>query len=165
MEISRCQVYKEMAGAVAKPIPLFLPVVRKVRAMMKHAFGTFEVKMTPQPAEENVGAISIGRMALEKQFKGDLLAGSKGHMLAIRTAVDGSAGYVAVEQVTGILHGLNGSFALQHSGTMTRGAPQLTVTVVPDSGTDQLTGIVGKLSIIIADGKHSYDFEYSLPAV
>jgi hypothetical protein len=132
--------------------------------MMKHATGTFKVKMTPQPADENVGAASIGRMALDKQFTGDLVASSKGQMLAIRTVVDGSAGYVAMECLTGTLHGLSGSFALQHSGTMTRGLPQLSVTVVPDSGTDQLTGIVGKLSISIVDGSHLYDFEYSLPS-
>jgi hypothetical protein len=120
--------------------------------------------MTPQPADENVGAASIGRMALDKQFTGDLVASSKGQMLAIRTVVDGSAGYVAMECLTGTLHGLSGSFALQHSGTMTRGLPQLSVTVVPDSGTDQLTGIVGKLSISIVDGSHLYDFEYSLPS-
>jgi hypothetical protein len=99
--------------------------------MTKHACGTFEVKMIPQPAEENIGDASIGRMALDKQFSGDLVASSKGQMLAICTAVDGSAGYVAMEQVTGTLHGLSGSFAMQHSGTMTRGTPQLSVTVVP----------------------------------
>ncbi len=132
--------------------------------MTKHARGTFEVKMIPQPAEENIGDASIGKMALDKQFSGDLVASSKGQMLAVRTAVDGSAGYVAMEQVTGTLHGLSGSFAMQHSGTMTRGTPQLSVTVVPDSGTAALTGIAGTLSITIADGKHSYDFQYSLPA-
>jgi len=83
-------------------------------------------------------------------------------MLAVTTSVEGSAGYVGMEHVTGTLKGHSGTFALQHTGTMTRGAPQLSVTVVPDSGTDQLEGLAGKMQIIIADGKHSYEFDYSL---
>ncbi len=85
-------------------------------------------------------------------------------MLTAGTEVKGSGAYVAIENVTGTLKGHTGSFVLQHSGTMTQGAPQLTITVVPDSGTGQLTGISGKMTITIApDGKHSYDFEYTLP--
>ena len=122
------------------------------------AKGTFEVQMTPQGAKEDVP----GRMSLEKKFFGDLEAASKGEMLAAQTA-DGSAGYVAMERVNGTLQGRKGSFLLQHSGTMTRGAPQLLVTVVPDSGTDQLVGLSGKMEIKLADGKHSYEFEYKLP--
>ena len=133
------------------------------RAMSMHASGTFEVKMIPQPAEEGVGDASIGRMALDKQYHGDLAATGKGQMLAIRTAVEGSAGYVALERVSGTLHGRSGTFALQHSGTMTRGAPQLTITVVPDSGSDELKGLAGTLAITITDGRHVYDFEYTLP--
>lgn len=128
-----------------------------------HASGTFEVKMIPRPAEEGVGDASIGRMALDKQYHGDLEATGGGQMLAIRTAVEGSAGYVALERISGTLHGRSGAFALQHSGTMARGAPQLVITVVPDSGSGELLGLAGKLAIAIADGKHSYDFEYSLP--
>ncbi|GGY28406.1 hypothetical protein GCM10008098_21960 [Rhodanobacter panaciterrae] len=131
--------------------------------MTMHASGTFEVKMTPQPAQDGVGDPGIGRMALDKQFHGDLEAASKGQMLAAGTEVSGSAGYVALERVSGILHGRHGTFALQHSGTMTRGAPQLSITVVPDSATGELLGLTGKLVITIADGKHSYDFEYTLP--
>lgn len=89
-------------------------------------------------------------------------ATSKGEMLSASTSVKGSAGYVAIERVSGTLHGRSGSFTLQHSGTMTRGAPQLTITVVPDSGSDQLKGLAGKMMITIADGKHSYEFEYTL---
>jgi hypothetical protein len=102
-------------------------------------------------------------MTIDKKFHGDLEATSKGQMLTAMSAVKGSAGYVAVERVTGSLNGRKGTFVLQHSATMNRGTPQLSVTVVPDSGTDQLEGLTGKMMIIIAEGKHSYDFEYSLP--
>jgi hypothetical protein len=127
------------------------------------ASGTFEVKVLPQPAEEKVGDPTVGRLSIDKTFHGDLEATSKGQMLAVGTDVKGSAGYVAMERVAGTLHGHAGTFALQHSGTMTRGTPQLSVTVVPDSGTGQLVGLVGKIEIKIVDGKHFYDFEYSLP--
>jgi Protein of unknown function (DUF3224) len=104
-------------------------------------------------------------MAIDKQFHGELEATSMGQMLTAGTSVKGSAGYVAIEKVTGALHGRSGTFVLQHTGTMTRGAPQLTITVVPDSGTDQLVGLSGKMNINIVDGKHSYDFEYSLTEI
>jgi len=136
--------------------------------MTSHAKGTFEVKMTPQtPDDKSVDATigsGIGRFSIDKQFRGDLEATSKGEMLAAGTAVQGSAGYVAMEQVSGTLAGRNGTFALQHTGTMNRGSAQLSVTVVPDSGTGQLEGISGRMDINIADGKHSYDFEYTLAA-
>jgi hypothetical protein len=134
----------------------------KEPSVMNHARGTFDVKMNPQAPEEKVGDPTVGRMALDKQFHGDLEATSKGQMLAVGTEVKGSAGYVAMERVTGTLNGRTGSFALQHSGTMTRGTPSLTITVVPDSGTGELAGISGRMAIEIADGKHSYDFEYTL---
>jgi hypothetical protein len=101
-------------------------------------------------------------MSLDKQFHGDLDATSKGQMLAASTDVKDSAGYVAMESVIGTLQGHKGTFALQHSGTMTRGTLQLSITVVPDSGTGELVGLAGKMTINIVDGKHSYDFEYSL---
>lgn len=131
--------------------------------MTTHARGTFEVKMTPQPAQDGVGDPGIGRMALDKQFQGDLEATSKGQMLAAGTDVSGSAGYVALERVSGTLHGRSGTFALQHSGTMTRGMPQLSIAVVPDSGSGELLGLAGTLAITITDGQHFYDFEYTLP--
>jgi hypothetical protein len=131
--------------------------------MSTHARGTFEVKMTPQPAQDGIGDPGIGRMALDKQFHGDLEATGKGQMLAAGTDVSGSAGYVALERVSGILHGRSGTFALQHSGTMTRGTPQLSITVIPDSGTGELLGLAGTLAITITDGQHFYDFEYTLP--
>ena len=131
--------------------------------MTMHASGTFEVKMVPQPVQDGIGDPGIGRMALDKQFHGDLEATGKGQRRAAGTDVPGSAGYVALERVSGTLHGRRGTFALQHSGTMTRGAPQLSITVVPDSATGELLGLTGKLAIIIADGKPSYDFEYMSP--
>jgi hypothetical protein len=103
-------------------------------------------------------------MSLDKQFRGDLEATSKGQMLAAGTDVEGSAGYVAIERVKGTLDGHSGTFALQHSGMMARGVPQLNITVVPDSGTGQLVGLAGRMTINIDEGKHSYEFEYTLDA-
>jgi hypothetical protein len=130
--------------------------------MMNRAQGPFEVKLKPQPATEGVGDPCICLMSIDKQFQGDLDAVSKGEMLAVRTAIDGSAGYVAMERVTGTIQGRQGSFALQHFGVMTRGTPELKVTVVADSGTGELVGIAGTMKINIDGGKHSYDFEYTL---
>jgi Protein of unknown function (DUF3224) len=127
-----------------------------------HAKGTFDVKVLPL-ADDHAAGAGLGRMSIDKQFHGDLEASSKGQMMSAMSSVKGSAGYVAMERVTGTLLGRKGSFALQHSGTMNRGTPALIVSVVPDSGTDELTGLSGTLTIIIADGKHSYDFEYDLP--
>ena len=132
--------------------------------MSLHATGAFEVKIDPQPPDEKGGGAAIGRMFLDKQFHGDLEATSKGTMLAAGTgAKSSSGGYVALEIVTGSLKGRTGTFVLQHSATMNRGVPQLSITVVPDSGTGRLTGLGGKMNINIIDGKHSYDFEYTLP--
>jgi hypothetical protein len=131
--------------------------------MPQHASGPFEVKIVPQTPDGTFENATMGRMTIDKQFHGDLEATSKGQMLTAMTEVKGSAGYVAIERVTGTLHGRSGTFALQHNGTMTRGVPQLSVTVVPDSGTGQLVGLTGKMTINIAAGKHSYDFEYTLP--
>ena len=132
--------------------------------MTTHINGTFEVKLVPQAHEENVGDPSIGRMSIAKQFFGDLDATSKGQMIAVRTDISDSAGYVAMERVVGTLQGRKGSFALQHSGTMTRGEKQLSVSVVPDSGTDQLTGLSGTMGIEIVEGKHLYTFEFTFSA-
>ncbi len=130
--------------------------------MATHARGTFEVRLDPQPPDDTAEDASVGRMSIDKQFHGDLEATSKGQMLTALTAVTGSAGYVAIERVSGALHGRTGTFVLQHSGTMTRGSQQLSVTVVPDSGTGELAGLAGEMAILIADGTHSYDFEYTL---
>lgn len=126
-----------------------------------HATGSFEVKLLPQAlADADSG---LGRMSIDKVFSGDLQGTSKGEMLSALTAVKGSAGYVAIERVTGTLQGRSGSFMLQHLGTMNRGTPTLTVLVVPDSGTEGLAGIAGSLSINIADGQHFYTLDYTLP--
>jgi hypothetical protein len=129
---------------------------------MNHASGTFEVKVMPQTDDKN-GDPALGRMTIDKQFHGDLEGTSKGQMLTGMTDVKGSAGYVAIEKVSGTLKGRTGTFILQHTGVMNRGVPQLAVTVVPDSGTGQLVDIIGNFKIIIAEGKHSYEFEYTLP--
>jgi Protein of unknown function (DUF3224) len=125
-----------------------------------HAAGTFDVKLTPQPRESENWAPA--RMTIDKQFHGDLEAVGKGEMLSEMTAVQGSAAYVAIERVTGKLRGRSGAFVLQHSATMTRGVPQLSITVVPDSATDDLVGLTGRMAINIEAGKHSYEFEYAL---
>lgn len=133
-------------------------------AHMTHASGAFEVTMTPQPEQGDAGGSTLGRFTLSKRFHGDLEATSEGQMLTASTAVEGSAAYVAVERVTGTLGGHRGSFSLQHTGVMNRGVPELKITVVPDSGTDELTGLAGTMTIDIApDGKHSYRFDYTLP--
>ncbi len=131
-------------------------------ATMNNAHGTFDVKLAPQtPSDPSEGA--VGRMTIDKQFHGDLIASSKGEMLAIMSSsVKESAGYVAMEKVSGALQGRKGSFALQHSGTMNRGVQSLTLTVVPDTGTGDLKGITGAMKIIITDGKHFYDFDYTI---
>jgi Protein of unknown function (DUF3224) len=136
--------------------------VQKEMIVMTRASGTFEVQLKPQAPDENTEDITLGQLSIDKQFQGDLEASSKGQMLTAGTGVQGSAGYVAIERVSGTLHGRSGSFVLQHSGTMTRGAAQLTVSVVPDSGTGELVGLAGTMAITIADGKHSYDFEYTI---
>lgn len=134
----------------------------KEKAVTTHASGSFEVKLTPQAVED--GDAGLGRMSIDKQFHGDLEGTSRGFMLSSATTiVKGSGGYVAMERVTGKLKGRTGSFVLQHSGTMTRGTPQLSVMVVPDSGAGQLEGLTGMMTIKIDAGKHSYNFDYTLP--
>jgi len=129
---------------------------------MIHASGRFDVQLAPLPLHGTAAGPRLARLAIDKQFHGDLTAASKGEMLSAGTLVPGSAGYVAIEQVTGTLHGRSGSFVLQHSGTMNRSAAQLSLTVVPDSGTGELVGLAGAMAIEIADGAHFYSFDYSL---
>jgi len=137
---------------------------QKEAAVPLRATGTFEVKMTPQKPEDAVADTGISRLLSDKQFHGGLEATSKGQMLGFGDPAKGSAGYVAIERVTGSLDGHSGSFALQHSGTMDPGGVHLSVTVVPGSGTGQLAGIAGSMTILIESGKHSYSFDYTLPA-
>jgi hypothetical protein len=126
------------------------------------ASGTFDVKILPLVAAITGDDAPLARLSIDKQFHGDLEGTSKGEMLSSGSPASGSAGYVAIERVTGTLNGREGTFALQHSATMNRGVPSLSVTVIPDSGTGALTGISGSLSITIENKQHSYTFDYSL---
>lgn len=160
--ISLCFCLVLRSAALAhNPTP---QAVQKEAAMATHASGTFEVKITPQTADEIETAAAVGRMSIDKQLHGELEGTSKGEMLVAGTDVKGSAAYVALERVTGTLNGRTGTFVLQHTASMTSSSQQLLITVVPDSGTGQLIGLTGKFTIKIVDKKHFYDFEYSLPA-
>ena len=129
--------------------------------MKNRAVGTFEVKLNPQ---DDGSDTPVGRMSIDKQFQGDLEGTSRGQMLmASSESEKGSAGYVAIEKVTGTLNGRRGTFYLQHNATMNRGIGELNIIVIPDTGADQLTGLTGKMNIIIEAGKHSYEFDYELP--
>ena len=130
-------------------------------AQTRTASGTFDVKLTPVAADSGAPA-AIGRMTIAKQFHGDVDGTSAGQMVAMMTSVDGSAGYVAMEEVRGTLHGRTGTFVLQHSGTMDRGVPTLLVSVVPDSGTGELTGLAGTMTITITGREHRYEFTYTI---
>ena len=128
--------------------------------MVTNAKGRFDVKLTPEV--DNSGDSVVGRMTIDKQFHGDLEGTSKGLMVMAGTSVEGSAGYVAIEKVTGSVQGKNGTFYLQHNGIMNRGDGQLSIVVIPDSGTDELTGLSGTFNIKIDNGEHSYDFNYTI---
>ncbi len=129
---------------------------------MSHAVGTFSVTMKPEQLSEVAALSEIGRMSMDKSYHGQLQARSHGEFLAVRGSETGSAGYVAMERVSGTLDGTSGSFALMHTGVMTRGVPELKVMVVPDSGTGELAGLTGTMKIDIVEGEHHYEFSYSL---
>jgi hypothetical protein len=131
--------------------------------MTSIAKGTFVVNLRPLALEGEPQDSKLGRMSIDKQISGDLIGITKGQMLSAMTETKGSAGYVAIERVEGAMHGRRGTFILQHAGTMDRGNPSLSVTVVPDSGTGDLVGLNGTFRITIAGGEHSYEFAYSLP--
>ena len=153
------------ALAAAQSPPATLPdTSSRTTLVTQHARGTFDVTIAPAPADDYADGATLGRMTLDKRFHGDLDATSRGQMLTALTPVKGSAGYVAIERVTGTLDGRRGTFVFQHSGIMERGAQRLTLTVVPDSGTDALTGLAGAMTIQIASGVHASAFEYTLPA-
>jgi hypothetical protein len=130
--------------------------------MSMHASGAFEVKLNPLPAYNTSADAKLGRMSIDKQFHGGLEGTSQGEMLSAMTDIKGSAGYVAIERVNGTLDGRRGSFVLQHNATMNRGEPFLNIIVVPDSGSGELAGLTGSMKIIIAEGRHSYEFDYAL---
>jgi hypothetical protein len=119
--------------------------------------------VTIAPAAASDDPSDHPRMSMTKHFSGDLDATARGTMLTVTTAIEGSAVYVALERVTGSLGGRSGSFDLVHRGVMTRGAPDLSIMVVPDSGTDELAGLAGTMEIEIRDGRHFYRFDYRLP--
>lgn len=127
--------------------------------MLSVATGTFDVSTTPITEPTAMP----GRFKLEKQFHGDLVGTGQGEMLTAITDTKGSAGYVAIEKVQGTLRGKRGAFVFQHTGTMSRGAQQLSITVVPDSGTGELVGIAGSCAIQVEGKEHRYSFEYALP--
>lgn len=131
--------------------------------MTTRAVGPFEVKLAPQPLSDVAADSGLARLSLDKVFHGDLAGTSRGEMLSAMGGVPGSAGYVAMERVTATLHGHRGTFVLQHTGVMDRGAPSLTVNVVPDSGTGELQGLTGTMSIHVEGKAHSYVFDYTLP--
>jgi Protein of unknown function (DUF3224) len=137
---------------------------RKETRMTQHASGPFEVKVTPQKPDTQIArTANLGRLTIDKRYHGDLEASAKGEMLATQSEVKGSAGYVALERVTGKLQGRSGSFVLQHSATMQRGAPEASITVVPDSGTGELSGLSGSMRITVApDGAHTYAFDFRI---
>ena len=136
---------------------------QKGAAMAKQASGTFDVKITPQK-DEGIGDATVGRMSIDKQYHGDLDGSGLGQMLTGMAAeVKDSGAYVAIERVRGTLQGRTGSFAVHHRGVMTRGAQDLVITVIPDSGTGELTGITGTMTIDIREGKHFYKLDYTLP--
>ena len=151
-------LFMSLAAAETTTLP-------KEPAVTAHtATGPFDVKLAPQALSGVAEHAGLSRMSLDKQFHGALEASSAGEMLAFRSATSGSAGYVALETVRGTLDGRAGSFVLQHSSTLTRGEPQQSITVVPDSGTDALAGLSGRMVVDIAPGgAHSYRFEYTLP--
>ena len=131
--------------------------------MTNRVKGPFKVTLSPQATESEKMDASLGRLTIDKHFEGELEAHSKGQMLSAGGNVGGSGGYVAIEKVSGVLKGRKGSFILQHNATMNRGEPALNIIVVPDSGSDELTGLSGNMNIIIEeDGKHFYDFSFEL---
>lgn len=130
--------------------------------MTIRAKGTFQVKLTPQTQDGEFDHPGLARLSLAKEFQGDLEGTSRGQMMSARTALENSAGYVALERVSGTLNGRAGTFVLQHSATMQRGVPQQSITVVPDSGTGELVGLEGRMTIIISNGQHFYEFDYAL---
>ena len=138
--------------------------IQKGAAVSAQASGTFEVKVKPLPTDEKVPGLKVGRLSLEKVFQGDLVGTSLGEMSTAETTVEGSGGYVAIERVKGTLRGRSGEFSLLHQGTMRRGGDfNLNITVVPDSGTGQLAGLTGKMTITIEGKQHSYRLDYTLP--
>jgi RimJ/RimL family protein N-acetyltransferase len=155
------KAFAEGRGGEVEEVILKLETRSERVTMTQTAKGTFEVKLKPQPLFHETSPL-FGRMSIDKTFHGDLTATSAGEMLSARTGIENSAGYVAIEMVSGTLHERKGSFVLQHSSFMTRGEPQQSITVVPDSATDELVGLSGSMTIDIREGHHFYELKYSL---
>jgi predicted DNA-binding protein (MmcQ/YjbR family) len=136
---------------------------RTASAKPRVASGSFQVEMKPQREPLAAQGVSLGRLALNKRFEGDMVGVGVGEMLTAMTATQGSAGYVAIERFTGTVHGREGSFVFQHSGSMARGTQSLSIAVVPDSGSGELLGLAGRFTLRIEQGRHYYTFEYTLP--
>ena len=126
--------------------------------------GSFEVQMQPEPPFDSADGVVLGRMRVDNTFSGPLTAKSKVEMLSVRTPIADSAGYVAIERITGTLDGKSGSFSVVHLGLSRRGEKSLTIEIVPDSGTGDLRGIGGEMSIDVVDGRHDYELSYALDA-
>lgn len=152
----------QTAAGAATEVPEPAGAGEETRVTMR-ATGPFEVTLKPLETYNQDADAKVGRMSIDKTYEGDLVATGRGEMLTGGSPAEGSAGYVAIERVTGSLGGRSGSFLLQHSGTMTPEAQQLTITVVPASGTGELEGLSGTMAIEIEDGEHSYVFDYTLP--
>ena len=130
--------------------------------MTRQVSGSFDITRTAEPPFDTADGVTLGRMRFDKTFHGPLAATSVVHMTSAMTSVKGSAGYVAVERISGALEGRAGSFVVLHAGLMSRGAQSLTITVVPDSGTGELVGLAGSMAIEIVEGKHHYRMSYTL---
>jgi len=153
-----------VAPIVAPGFPVPAPRLTE-HTVPLHARGTFDVKITPQPADDYADSETMGRMLLDKQFTGDIIGSAKGQMITGMGTVKGSAAYSAIERISGSVAGRSGSFLLQHTGIMHDGTQELTITIVPASGTGELTGIAGTFALTIDDKVHRYDLSYTLPSV
>jgi hypothetical protein len=160
--LAACLLFSPYATALpAASTPAILKELRMQHS--QHITGSFDIKLSAQTAAPGIASARLGRMTIDKQFHGELTAHSLGEMLSAAGEVKGSAGYVAIERVSGTLQGKKGSFVLMHSGSMDRGEAQLSVQVVPDSGTQELAGLTGQMGIQISNGQHFYTFDYTLP--
>ena len=158
-QFDRCTQARRQTGSVFKPFVY----VAALEPREGRPTVTLASSIDDSPLELRTPAGLWAPQNFDKVFHGALDATGVVHMLAVATAVDGSAGYVAVERIDGALDGRRGSFLTQHNGILDRGKPSLSVTVVPDSATGELEGLTGRIVIDIVEGKHYYTFDYSLP--
>ena len=150
--------------ATAQTTTTTAPAAKKGTVMTAQANGTFDVKVKPLLEDEKVAGVKVSRLSIDKEWKGDMVGTSKGEMMATGAEVEGSGGYVAIEPMAVTLNGRKGTFTLMHHATMRANADfKMLINVVPDSGTGELTGIGGTLTIIIEGKNHSYKLDYTLP--